>query len=144
MNLKDGLTQIDEILNRMINNNRLADRDERMRIQAVNRDITKAKIQIKTLEEKLHAVSQLEWTIKATKRKVEYASDIQLFEVKTAIRMAYQYSMPYPASEFYERFIEDLGEYAKNVTITEEQLLVSPTLAFGEHYDYLYTFIKIK
>ena len=144
MSLKDNLEQIDAILNGMINGNRLATTDEVMKISAVNRDITKIKITVKTLEDKLRALKDLEWTIQGNNRRTEYNTDIELYELKTAIRMAYLFAMPFPTSEFYERFLENLGDYSKNVTITEEQLFVSPTLAFGDHYEYLYTFIKTK
>ena len=142
MEYKITIESLDKMLNGLIESDGKLTEQQMSEIQQVERYRTELKTRVHKLKNKLAAIRELASKWWADRRKSEFTKNELVFTIKTYIRMAYCNAMPYPASEFKDRFYESLGVWAEYYTATEEQLIKAQTLEFGEHYKYLYTFIK--
>lgn len=143
MAFKQHNEKLDKTLNNLVNNNIRLTKQEIEEVKQIERYITELKVRAKQLQTKIESVRQVDRHWYSSQRK-EKRNDNQLdYDLKTAVRMAYLDAMPLMESDFYANFYESLGDYGQYFLATEEQLIKAQTLAFGEHYRYLYTFIKI-
>ena len=142
MEYKLTIESLDKMLNGLIESDGKLTESQQEEIQQVERYRTELTYRVAKIKDKLEAIRETDANWWSGKRKTEFTKDELNYNLKTAIRMAYCYAMPLLESEFKDNFYGSMGDLGKHFTATEEQLLVAPSLAFGEHYKYLYTFIN--
>lgn len=144
MEYKLTIESLDKMLNGLIESDGKLTESQQDEIQQVERYRTELTYRVSKIKDKLEAIRETDANWWSGKRKAEYTKDELGYSIRTYIRMAYQDAKPYPTAEFKTRFFESLGDWGVHFIATEEQLLGCLNLKFGEHYEYLYTFIKEK